>query len=115
MQQTVYTAMHAVSISATGWTYPYKCVVMIQLKSAKKVNDQKTLIKQVFLKLCSYLEANDEEQLTISDICDKMSEYLSHKDSVPYAATYLKHKLQEHYKDSIFIAEKGGLSDIVTF
>ena len=65
------------------------------------------LIKsQHFLKMCLYLEVKDEEQLTISDLCDKMSEYLDHKNSVPYAVSYLKRKLQDHYKDSIFIAEK---------
>ena len=52
--------------------------------------------EQAFLKMCSYLEANNEEQLTISDLCDKMSEYLDHKDSVSYAAFCLKRKLQDH-------------------
>ena len=64
--------------------------------------------EQVFLKMCLYLESSDEEQLTISDLCDKMSEYLDHKDSVPDAASYMKRILQDHYKDSIFIAEKKG-------
>ena len=71
--------------------------------------------EQAFLKMCSYLDANNEGQLIISDPCDNMSEYLDHKVSVSYAASYLKRKLQDHYNDSNFIAEKEKLSDMVTF
>ena len=73
-----------------------------------------TAQEQAFIKIYSYLEANDEEQLiTISDL--NTSAYFDHENSVPYAASYLKRNLQDHYNDSIFIAEKDGLSDLVTF
>ena len=70
---------------------------------SKDVNQE-----QAFLKIWPYLEANYEDQLTISDLYDKMSEYLDHKDSVSYAVSYVKRKLQDHCKDFIFIAEKEG-------
>ena len=64
--------------------------------------------------VCEYLESNDEEQITISELVSKMGEYLLEDDSVPYGSQYLKQKLKEHYNDSIYIAEVEGLQDIVT-
>jgi hypothetical protein len=64
--------------------------------------------------MCVYLEANDEEQLTISDFSRKMKEYMSKPDSVPYGNQYLKSKLKERYENCIVIAESKGLDDIVT-
>ena len=70
--------------------------------------------EQAFSKMCSYLEANDEEQLTISALGDKMKEFLCGEDSLQYGNQYLKSKLRERYGDSIYIAEGEGLHDIVT-
>ncbi|KAG1706964.1 hypothetical protein GQR58_003591 [Nymphon striatum] len=64
--------------------------------------------------MCFYLEANDEEPLTISDLGNKMKEFLTDKESTPYGNPYLKQKLMEHYGDSIYIAEGEGVHDIVT-
>ena len=70
--------------------------------------------RQAFVAVCEYLESNDEEQITISELVRKMGEYLLEDDSVPYGSQYLKQKLKEHYNDSIYIAEVEGLQDIVT-
>jgi len=64
--------------------------------------------------MCEYLERNDEEQLTISDLVSKMRGYLPEDGSAPYGNQYLKEKLKEHYGDSIYVAEGDGLNDIVT-
>jgi len=71
--------------------------------------------EQAFIRMCSFLEENDEEQLTVGDLSKKMAEYLVQPDSVAYGNQYLKSKLVEHYGESIFIAEQQGLHDIVTF
>lgn len=76
-----------------------------------KNNDQ----EQAFLKTCYYFECNDEEQLTLTDLVNKMAENLEDAQSVPYGKQYLKLKLLEYYGDSLFIAEDEGLRDIVTF
>ena len=70
--------------------------------------------KKTTRRVCEYLESNDEEQITISELVSKMGEYLLEDDSVPYGSQYLKQKLKEHYNDSIYIAEVEGLQDIVT-
>jgi hypothetical protein len=71
--------------------------------------------EQAFLKTCYYFECNDEEQLTLTDLVNKMAENLEEVQSVPYGKQYLKSKLLEYYGDSLFIAEDDGLHDIVTF
>jgi 5'-3' exonuclease len=70
--------------------------------------------EQAFSKMCSYLENNDEEQLTISELRDKMKELLTGEDSLPYGNQYLKSLLKERYGNAICIAEGDGLTDIVT-
>ena len=60
------------------------------------------------------MEANDEEQLTISDLGNKMKEFLIDKESTPYRNQYPKQKLMKQYRDSIYIAEDKGVHDIVT-
>ena len=65
--------------------------------------------------MCSYFEENDEEQLTITDLSNKMKEYLHDSDSSGYGNQSLKSRLQKHYGDSVFVAEGEGLHDIVTF
>ena len=42
--------------------------------------------------MCSYLEMNDEEQLTVSYLRDKMKEYLISEDSLLYKKYCLNHK-----------------------
>ena len=64
--------------------------------------------------MCFYLEANDEEQFTISDLGNKMKEFLTDKESTPYGYQHLKQKLMEQYGDSIYLAKDGGVHDIVT-
>ena len=70
--------------------------------------------QQAFIKMCSYLEANDEEQITVADLANKMKEYLCENDALGYGNYYLKQKLQEHYGNSVCFAQKDGLNDVVT-
>ena len=85
-------------------------------KKARKVGRPKDADKeQAFLRMCSFFEENDEEQLTLTDLANKMNDYLEEQDSVAYGNQYLKSKLLEHYGESIFVAEGKGLHDIVTF
>ena len=65
--------------------------------------------------MCAFFEDNDEEQLTVTDLAKKMTEYLVEGDSATYSNKWLKYKLEEKYGDSLFIAECEGLPNIVTF
>ena len=48
-----------------------------QINHKKCCRPQNQYQEQTFMEVCSYLEANDEEQLTIADLYDKMKKYLS--------------------------------------
>ena len=50
---------------------------------------------EAFKRVCVFLEENDEEQLTISDLVAKMGEYLWGSKSMAYGNQYLKEKLME--------------------
>jgi len=50
--------------------------------------------EQAFYKMCTYFEEIDEEQLTITDISNKMKEYLHDSDSSGYGNQYLKSRCE---------------------
>ena len=60
--------------------------------------------KQAFLEVAKYLEENDDEQITVTDLVEKMEEYLDQSECQPYIPQYMKTKLQEHFG---FYREKG--------
>jgi len=63
-------------------------------------------------RVCVFLEENDEEQLTISDLVAKMGG----SKSIAYGNQYLKEKLISRYGDSIFVTEgRCGVQNNVTF
>ena len=115
-------------LHAAGCLYHYSCSgnfrsgrdIPLQFQSGPEVKRQKSGRpkdedqEQAFSKMCSYLDSNDEEQLTITDLRGKMQEFLTGKDSLPYSNYYLKNKLKEHYGSSIHIAEGEGLHNVVT-
>ena len=70
--------------------------------------------EQAFMKVCAYLEDNDEEQLTILHLREQMKEYLKNTESVPFGNQYLKEKLIEHYGENVHISGGEGLHTIVT-
>jgi len=55
-----------------------------------------------FLKVVKFLEENDEEQITIADLVNKMQEYLEGPEEQAYSAVYMKEKLKEHFEDKIW-------------
>jgi len=64
--------------------------------------------EHAFFMMCSYLEMNDEEQLTVLYFRDKMKHCTISDDYLPYGNYYLKTKLFKIYGNSINIAEGWG-------
>ena len=52
---------------------------------------------EVFLMVTQFLQDNDDEQTTVSDLVNKMAEYLTGSDTEPYSAKYMKATLVEHF------------------
>ena len=65
-------------------------------KSGRPMNEDQ---QQAFLRVCAYLEANDEEQITITDLVYKMRDYLLDETSVPHG--HHEGNLKKHYGDTI--------------
>ena len=80
----------------------------------KLVGQEMKTRNKLFFKMCHYLEANDEEQLTLSDLGSRMNEFLTDKQTSPYGNRYLKQRLMDTYGDSIYFAEGEGVHNIVT-
>ena len=68
-----------------------------------------------FLEVISYLEENDDEQITISDLIRRMEDDLIESDYSAYSPQHMKMKLQELYGDRIIITEINGKPNVVTF
>lgn len=70
---------------------------------------------EAFLRVARYVEENDDEQISILDLTDKMGEYLQCTDCAPYSFPHMKYKLKEHFGQNIVITELNGKSNVVTF
>ncbi|CAH3129009.1 unnamed protein product [Porites lobata] len=68
-----------------------------------------------FLKVARFLQENDDEQITVVDLVEKMEEYLGDSASIAYGRTHMKARLQEHFGDQIIITEINGKPNVVTF
>ena len=62
-----------------------------------------------------FLKDNDDEQISVGDLVEKMEEYLNDSATVAYSRTHMKARLQEHLGDQIIIAEINGKPNVVTF
>ena len=68
-----------------------------------------------FLLVTKYLEENDDEQITITDLIHKMETILMGTDISAYSFTHMKSKLVEHFGDNLIITELNGKLNVVTF
>ena len=67
-------------------------------------------LEAAFFEVVTYLTDNDNEQITITDLVNKMHDICG--DS--YSATYMKKKLEKHFGRSIIITEINGKHNVVT-
>ena len=81
-------------------------------KVGRPQNEEK---KQAFVKVAKFLEDNDDEQITVGDLVEKMEEYLNNTDSEAYGRSHMKTKLLEHFGDKIIITDINGKPNVVTF
>ena len=74
-----------------------------------------TYTEITFLQVTCYLEENDEEQMTINDLINKMNDYLNGTCFEPYSFLYMKKRLIDQFKDRIISTELDGKSNMMTF
>ena len=83
-------------------------------KRAKQGRNKDVVKEQAFFKVIEYLQLHDDEQTTINNLIDKMTEYLP-PDVMPYGFTYMISCLKKHFGDEIVITEPNGKPNVVTF
>ena len=80
-----------------------------QSKRKKAGRPKDTDQEQAFERMCLFFEENDEEGFTISQLSEKMNEYLEDQTSTCYGNSYLKSQLLKRYGDSLYrVSQKKG-------
>ena len=62
-----------------------------------------------------FLEEKDNEQITVSNLVEKMEECLSDTNSEAYRRQHMKTKHPEYFGDKIVITDINGKPNVVTF
>lgn len=70
-------------------------------------------VNETFMKLCEYIEDNEECQFSLSDLVGVMKRLDS--TTAPYSEKHLKRKLKEFYGDSVVFTSIPGRSSVVCF
>jgi hypothetical protein len=68
-----------------------------------------------FLKIASFLEENDDEQITINDLISMMNDLLKDSEEEAYSYRHMKRKLDEYFGDRIILTNINGKVNVVTF
>lgn len=81
--------------------------------SGRPVNEE---TENAFQKAIAYFEDNDEEQLTVGHLVDKMQKCLDEGSGLQaFSTRHMKEKLKKHFGDQIIITQLNGKPDVVTF
>ena len=68
---------------------------------------------EAFTQVVRYFAENDDEQITIADLCEKMKEYLN--GDTPYTEKYMRMKLESHFGEDVIITCIRRKQNVVTF
>ena len=66
---------------------------------------------KAFTQVVTYFAENDE-QITIIDLCEKLKEYLN--GDTPYTEKYVKMKLESHFGEDLILTGIRGKRNVVT-
>lgn len=88
----------------------------IDQTEGKKVGRPESDVQsEAFLKVVEHLTNNDDEQITVYDLIDKMENFLEGSGHSAYTYKWMKSKLEKHFGDKITITEINGKTNVVTF
>ena len=61
--------------------------------------------KQAFEEVMRFFEANDDEQFTVRDLFNMMSEFLSDSEEPVYSQCYMKKLVEERFGYGVVVAK----------
>lgn len=67
------------------------------------------------MEVASFLEENDDEQITINDLISRMEDNLANSEHGAYSYPHMQLKIHEHFGDRIIQTEINGKPNVVTF
>lgn len=97
----------------TGKQIPVSKDLKTGTEKSKRGRPQDTEKTSAFQKVIRYVEENDNEQLTVNDLREKMKSFLD-SESEPYSCRFLKAKLIEHFGENIIISGRQGKECVLT-
>ena len=95
----------------TGRRIPVQFSEHTKKKAGRPEN---TVQQNAFIKTCDYFQNHDEEQFTISDLIEKMNEFLKDTEQSAYDRRHMKRKLEDFYGENI-ISGGNGRPVVVTY
>lgn len=116
--------LHVHDLHAADAIYHQTCSVNFRTKKRTQFDSKRLKLgrpqddkrAEAFFEIASYLEDNDDEQITINDLIDLMNQKLADDtDYEAYGYTYMKTRLQEHFGERIVQTEINGKPNVVTF
>lgn len=82
-------------------------------KTGKLKNDDNY---EAFREVMIYFQENDDEQMTVADLTEKMKRVLDDAgiDEEPYSTKYMWQEVKEYFGDSVVITEINGKPNVIT-
>ena len=83
----------------------------MQIVGVQKVRLEDVAWAEAFTQVVRYCAENDE-QITVTDLCEKLKEYLN--GDTPYTEKYVKLKLESHFGEDVILTGILGKRNVVT-
>ena len=83
----------------------------MQTAGVQKGRPEDVARAEAFTQVVRYCAENDE-QITITDLCEKLKEYLN--GDTPYTEKYVKLKLESHFGEDVILTGIQGKRNVVT-
>ena len=86
--------------------------------SSKKIKVGRPPEKQrtdAFLEVATFLKENDDEQITIQYLIQRMEENLANTEQSAYSYPHMQQRFKEHFESKIIQTEINGKPNVVTF
>ena len=83
----------------------------MQTAGVQKGRPEDVAWAEAFTQVVRYCAENDE-QITITDLCEKLKEYLN--GDTPYTDKYVKLKLESHFGEDVILTGIQGKRNVVT-
>ena len=83
----------------------------MQAAGVQKGRPEDVAWAEAFTQVVRYCAENDE-QITITDLCEKLKKYLN--GNTPYTEKYVKMKLESHFGEDVILTCIQGKQNVVT-